>query len=449
MSSEPALEQQPVHYKYAEKISHPVIPDDRGNFSLSIPVDQMNVAEFQIGDRSYPIVMEPGNRLSLILDPQKFPMGVEIEGSRGNWNQRYQSYLSKVLPIEHKISRELPSFRNGNTDRVLELYRERVHLAEELLYNTPLRTVYHANVGEYLNRALQGITYRKEANPNWNAGPNREEILDFARQHNFFSFESLKAQRAGIRDLAHYYSMSFDVQDSLRSIHGEQLSEQDIKRLGYDRLNRYREHIVEQIDDRRARAYADMHLVAERLGEMSLDIAEPTYREFLDTYSDFEEYTSFLTGFYEEITTVKPGEPAVPFTLPDPEGNPVSMSDFRGKYVLLDFWASWCVPCLNEFPDMKRIYRNTSREDFEIVAISIEEDSLIWRRALEQFDNPWIQVYGGNSFEQETFQEYKGGGIPFYLLINPEGTIERYNDIRATFNLESVLDSLLTHNPPN
>jgi len=123
------------------------------------------------------------------------------------------------------------------------------------------------------------------------------------------------------------------------------------------------------------------------------------------------------------------------------------MSDFEGKFVLLDFWASWCVPCLNEFPDMKRIYNNTSRDNFEIVAISIEQDSLVWRQALDKYENPWIQLYGGNSFEQETFQDYKGGGIPFYILINPEGYIERYNDVRATYNLESVLDSLITHSP--
>ncbi|MEX0995083.1 MAG: TlpA disulfide reductase family protein [Balneolaceae bacterium] len=192
-----------------------------------------------------------------------------------------------------------------------------------------------------------------------------------------------------------------------------------------------------------------MHLVAERLGELPLEIGEPSYHEFLEKYEEFEEYTSFLRTFYEELTTVTPGEPAVPFTLPDPDGNLVSMSDFSGKYVLLDFWASWCIPCLNEFPDMKRIYENTSREEFEIVAISTEEDSLVWRQALEKFDNPWVQVYGGNGFEQETFREYKGGGIPFYILINPEGNIERYNDIRATYNLESVLDSLFTHNPPD
>lgn len=447
-SADIAVEQQPVHYKYAEKISYSVNPDDEGRFSLSIPVKQTEVAEFTAGDQSYPVVLQPGNHLTIQTDLNRFPLDVEIEGYDSDWNERYQSYLIEVNPLLRQISRELPVFRNGEPNRVLELYRERIDLAETHLYDTPLRTVYYANVGEYLNRALQSITYQKETNPELNAGERRENILDFARQHDFFSIESLRAQRAGIRDLAHYYSMSFNVQDSLRAIHGDQLSEQDIKRLGYDRLNRYRERIVDEIEDPRAHAYADMHLVAERLGEMPLEIAEPSYHEFLETYNEFDEYTSFLQAFHEEVTTVKPGEPAVPFTLPNQYGDPVSMSDFDGKYVLLDFWASWCVPCLNEFPEMKRIYENTSREEFEIVGISTEEDSLIWRRALQEFDNPWVQVYGGDGFEQETFQEYNAGGIPFYILINPDGNIERYNDVRATYNLESVLDSLLRHNPP-
>jgi hypothetical protein len=93
---------------------------------------------------------------------------------------------------------------------------------------------------------------------------------------------------------------------------------------------------------------------------------------------------------------------------------------------------------------MKDLYNKYSRENFEIVAISIEEDSLRWRKTIQQFENPWPQLYGGNSFQQETFQAYRGGGIPFYILVGPEGDILRYNDVRPSFNLPSILDSLIT-----
>jgi len=92
---------------------------------------------------------------------------------------------------------------------------------------------------------------------------------------------------------------------------------------------------------------------------------------------------------------------------------------------------------------MRDIYNDFSREDFEIIGISTEIDKDVWRADIKKFQNPWPQLYGGNGFDQETFKTYKGGGIPFYVLIDPEGNIARYNDIRATFNLREVLNELI------
>lgn len=441
-SSDIFLEQQPIHYKYAPKIHYPVQVNDDGSFKLHVQIDSTEIFYFTINDQSYPLVLQPGSDLNISVSRNHFPDSVGVEGYPEPWNGRYVSYLKEMRPIQREIQALLPDFREGKTNNILKLYKERYQLAKQHLADTPLKIYYYKAIGEYLVKRLEGITHRRN-HPNIDPERQRQVILEEARQLDFFSFESLKAQRAGIRDFTNAYANTFGVKERLEEKHGQELMQYDVNRLAYTMLDSTRRSVLPYIQERRALAYAKMHLIAERIGEISPQVAETSYKAFLNEYSDLPEYAEFLQAFYREVDAVSPGNPAVPFTLPDQNGNMVSMEDFLGKYVLLDFWAGWCIPCLDEFPYMRKLYKSYSRDQFEIVAISTEKDSLRWLQTIQRFDNPWPQLYGGNGFQQKTFQAYKGGGIPFYILVGPDGTILRHNDVRPSFNLPNVLDSLI------
>ena len=440
------ISQQPIHYKYSDKIRHSIVPESNGAFRLSIPVDSLQLADLYIDDQSYPLLLRPGNSLTLTINRSEFPGSVTVKGYQEDWNQRYTEYWKAEQQLLEQIDQELQDFREGQPTAVISLYKKRAELAKRHFDNSPFMPLYFQAMGEYLVKRLENIQYqRKKAD--FNPKEERQEILDTAVEHNFFSFESLHAQRAGIRDFTNAFANTFGVADSLEQELGRPLMQYDVKRLGYQTLDSARTSVLSSIDSRRATAYSKMHLIAERIGEMPLDTARTSYQQFVNKYADFPEYVSFLTSFYEKIKSVAPGEPAVPFALPNEQGDTVQLKDFRGRYVLLDFWASWCIPCLDEFPPMKELYNRYSRDEFEIVAISIEKDSLRWRQSIQQFKNPWPQLYGGKGFQQSTFAQYRGGGIPFYILVAPDGTIERYNDVRPSFNLPTVLDSLITQQP--
>jgi thiol-disulfide isomerase/thioredoxin len=343
-----------------------------------------------------------------------------------------------------KAESQLPSFREGDSTDIIARYKDRYKLAQRYFQNTPFSPLYHKAMGEYLVKRLEELKYQRQKR-DINPEKVRQQILSEAKNLNFFSFESLYAQRAGIRDFTNAFANTFGVTDSLEQKYAQELNPYDVKRLGYQTLDSARTSVLSYIDERKALAYAKMHLIAERIGEMPLEVAKPSYKKFLDNFSDYPEYTSFLQNFYNQIERVSPGQPAISFSIPNQKGEIVKMEDFKGKYVLLDFWASWCIPCLDEFPHMKDLYNNYSRDNFEIAAISIEKDSLRWRQTINRFENPWPQLYAGEGFQQETFQKYRGGGIPFYILVGPQGKIIRYNDIRPSFNLPAVLDSLITN----
>jgi len=328
------LSKQPIHYKYAPKKRFPISVDDNGGFSVRVPIDSAQIVKLHIDDKSYPIAAKPNNNLELDIAFSDFPNSVSVNGYPEPWDQLFSEYRNEIAPIEQQISQALPAFRNGENTNIPELYKSRYQKAQQYFADTPLQYLYYKTIGEYLVKHLEKITYQRTQS-NFNPQEKRQQILEKAKNLNFFSFESLHAQRAGIRDFTNALANTFGVADSLEEQYGQELTKYDVKRLGYSKLDSARTSVLEYIDEPKAKAYAKMHLIAERIGEMPLDVATPSYEQFLQEYADFPKYTSFLKTFYKQIKRVSPGQPAVAFTLPNEDEKMVQMKDFRGKYVLL------------------------------------------------------------------------------------------------------------------
>jgi len=440
-----------IHYKYADRKHFVLQPDQNGRFSITLPADSSQIIymNLQESDDKYPLYIQPGKKYNLTADRYTFPNGIKVDGGAysGDLDINYDRFLKLSAAYKDSAAAHLAEFKSGKTTPTVHYYQKQMERAKKLFENTPLEPIYYKTIGEYLVKELQELKYMRDL-PGIDPAQKRKEIITEAQNLNFFTYKSLLAQRAGIRDFTNAYANTFGVQERLEKKYGQDLMEYDVKRLGYKTLDSARVSVLQYIPGRKAKAYSKMHLIAERMGEISLKKAQPSYEAFLNQYPDYKKYTQFLRNFHNRLQSVQPGQPAIPFTLPNTKGKKVSMKDFKGKYVLLDFWASWCLPCLNEFGHMKDLYPNYSRDDFEIVGISIEKDSLRWRQTLKRFDLPWIQVYGGREFDLPVFEKYQGGGIPFYILVNPQGNIARYNDVRPSFNLPEVLDSLMQVNPP-
>ena len=436
-------ELHPMHYKYSPKERFPISVNN-GKFEISIPITTPQVVTLTIQDETYPLFVTPSEATNISIKRADFPMNVEVNGVGTPENEAYQQFLKNTSGLQTAINAEMDKYKVGETNNALQLTAQKTEAAKTYLKETGFNDLYLKTIGEELVLKLRAVEYSARHEPDFDADAARQKVLEDALEADFFRFESLLAQRAGIRDFTHYYSRTFGIYDSVLQKYGSDLAEYDIKRLAYPELNEKRKEVLMYIAEPKAKAYAELFLLAERIGEVPLEWAEPSYQEYINSYqSEYPEFVEFITWFYEEIKSVSPGQPAIPFSISDRQGEIHTLNDYSGKFVLLDFWAGWCQPCLEEFPYMREIYQTYSRDEFEILGISTEIDSLVWIQDITRFKNPWPQLYGGNGFNQETFKAYKGGGIPFYILVDPNGNIARYNDVRPSFNFTQVLDSLL------
>jgi peroxiredoxin len=121
--------------------------------------------------------------------------------------------------------------------------------------------------------------------------------------------------------------------------------------------------------------------------------------------------------------TVAVGRPAPDFTQNDTAGRPVSLSSFRGKYVLVDFWASWCGPCRQENPTVVAAYQKFHGKGFEIIGISLDQDEKSWKKAIRTDKLTWTHVSDLKNWNNAVAKAYGVQGVPQNFLIDPQGKI--------------------------
>ncbi|MBP6432119.1 MAG: AhpC/TSA family protein, partial [Ferruginibacter sp.] len=136
-------------------------------------------------------------------------------------------------------------------------------------------------------------------------------------------------------------------------------------------------------------------------------------------------YANALKTEISEMMFGAIGSPAIDFIQNDTEGKPISLSSFKGKYVLLDFWASWCRPCREENPNVVKAYNKFKEKKFTVLGISLDRPDAKdnWIQAIKDDGLTWTNVSDLKFWQNEVAQKYKVGSIPQNYLIDPQGII--------------------------
>jgi thiol-disulfide isomerase/thioredoxin len=168
-----------------------------------------------------------------------------------------------------------------------------------------------------------------------------------------------------------------------------------------------------------------------------LEVAEPLYLDYI-AHNQVAEYSEALTKIYDSVIAIQPGLPAPEFTHSDLNGKEYSLSDFRGKVVYLDFWASWCGPCIQQMPYAKELKkRMADQSDLVFLYVSVDSDETAWRNGVNQHEIEGINLHAGTDGASKAFNVT---GIPAFFLIGRDGTILDHKAPRPSAeNIDQVL----------
>lgn len=292
---------------------------------------------------------------------------------------------------------------------------------------------------------LTGITHDQEiyevvfgvdilAVPVVNDAPEIKMTVDLGKKDDFYDVSGSEAS-SQLKDLVNLFGRkNFEMErtmaklDSLKAVHASDtviLAATDKKNRAIQDVNTYLKQVLNTNNNAPVSGLA--------LGWASRSFTKAEFEAALDNLvrkfptntiiqmmkKDYETQLSQLEN--QDSNWV--GKQAPELTLPDVNGHEVSLSSFKGKYLLVDFWASWCSPCRGENPNVVAAYKEFKDKNFTVLGVSLDKDKDAWQEAIKEDHLTWTHVSDLKFWQSKAVEIFHFNGIPFNVLIDPQGKI--------------------------
>ncbi len=174
------------------------------------------------------------------------------------------------------------------------------------------------------------------------------------------------------------------------------------------------------------RGHTDFALVHER------------WEEFKET-NPYPEYNEAIEAALTKALVLQPGQPAPDFTLDDLDGQPVSLNQFKGKAIFIDFWASWCGPCIVDLPYIQKIKAEMAEQPVVFLNISLDDDEEAWRKAVAKHEIKGVHLRAAG-WSADVAKAYSISSLPSYYVVDAQGRIaERLRGVYDTQGIVAII----------
>lgn len=339
--------------------------------------------------------------LTIAISCQENKNNYKIEGNLGGLSDQYvylQGLEEDNFTIVDSVKAENGEFTfTGNIEKPLQQHITFENLdAQITFFNEASRISIEGHVDTLQKTTVKGSqaqkTYEKY----------QRRLNQLREQQRELYNKYREAQSQGNKDEMKLYENQYQQLDSMRISYSDKFVED------------HPESVVSAFITNRFAYNYDLKELKEKVNSFDQSIENSYYVEQLEDR-------------IEKLERTKVGNKAPDFTMKNTEGEPVSLSDFRGQYVLLDFWAAWCGPCRAENPNVVKAYQKYNDQGFTVLGVSLDRNKENWLKAIEEDNLTWTQVSDLEGWDNRVSKKYGVMSIPQNYLLDEEGVIVAKN----------------------
>lgn len=405
--------------------------DAQGHFTLHFPWTEAKEAQLQLAEQQTSLFLSPGDSLVLRCDYTNFDSTLHYAG-RGAAENNYMA--ADVLGNFDRAAAEGTAlFKDAGR---FTLFVDSIEQANHALLQTQDTTVWSA---AFRQRMRTEVKYRY-VNPRWmykiGYDPEKNTFVMKDMPAGYFDF----LQRLDLDDEAAFdngtYSTALlrymsedprsrpDLPDSLtedqkmalRAKHGYTYRQKLFK-------GKVRDHqLTKYVQDKLGEFANQPDLLAWLMNRYKADCTTP-------------DYVAIINERYATAQRLMPGKPAPGFTLVDSAGKSISLADLKGKVIFMDYWATWCGPCLVAMPKVKALEEQfKDRADLVFLKVNVNDDRARWMAYLRKNTPGGLQLFADEQRSAELRKAYNFNGIPHFVLVGKDGGIvdaKTYLDLAA------------------
>ena len=396
--------------------------DSEGNFSLTAKIES-GFYFLNYGRNSAYIYLHPKDDLKIRFNSEKFIESMVFEGKGADRN----NFLVKKSMVDKELTKDINAFYKVNEATYLDNL--------DTVKKTHLENLKDYSVETFFEDEIKiSLEY--------------EQLLDiqnYASNYKFYIGDEITPSKDFFKPI-----------ESL-----------DLYNPSHYKYQPYYRYLVNSIWGKRIEAETNVDDMLDVLREVKskeviISLLNSFYtkigtrkersKDYLDLIKRITTYEPFIEAAekrYQEVSAFKSlvkGSISPKFSYESIEGNTVHLDDFKGKYVYIDIWATWCAPCIKQVPYLKKLEETYQDKDIVFVSISVDKESSkpIWKQMVFEKALGGIQLFADQSFDSDFMEAYSVNSIPRFILIDPEGKIIDVEAPRPSFDkTKQLLDELL------